>query len=325
MSVPRLLVAVLEGVGRTDINPVLTPFLAEALSELGSAPVHRMTTAKPCHELLAWDLALELRHLGLEVEQRSIALRPTWRSDATVARELGRRPAGAADITLLHLVDVAVAAARDGDQSDGHLQALTMLDEHVSHAAGSLRREGLAAKLAVLCIGPMLTTVRTFDPVKYLRSLPRPIRRQIRWQMEPGALRLECSSAQTEAYLRGVLEGPPFSGHSSLVSRELEARVLRPGELLLLPGDQVAFGRDRIRALLPYLPSDSAADGVAMLPWPERGQNSATIPEIAAHVLMDGATMAHALGRGLLSSAAPDSVAEIHTVVDHHSLEMIED
>jgi hypothetical protein len=325
MSVPRLLVAVLEGVGRTDITPVLTPFLAETLAELGSAPIHRTTPAKPCHELLAWDLARALRHLGLDVEQRSIALRPTWRSDATVARELDRRPAGAADITLLHLVDVAVAAARDGDQSDGHLQALTILDEHVSYAAGLLRRQGLAAKLAVLCIGPMLTAVRTFDPVKCLRSLPGPLRRQIRWQMEPGALRLQCSSAQTEAYLRGVLQGPPFCGHSSLVSRELEARILRPGELLLLPGDQVAFGRNRIRALLPYLPSDSAADGVAMLPWPERGQNSATIPEIAAHVLMDGAAMAHALGRGLLSTAAPDPAAEIQTVVDHDSFEMIED
>ncbi len=326
MKAPRLLVALLEGVGREDIDDSLTPFLAEYRSEHGSAPLHRASIAEPALELLASDLVGGLRNLGLQVEQRSIVLRPDWRGDGAAIRQLALRPLGPPEVVFLRFADAAAIAARHGARSAAHLRALTDLDDLLARAAQLLEVEGAPPQLVLLCMGPMLPTVRTFDPVACLGAMmPGLLRRQLRWKRLPGGLLVRCGSTQAEAHLRELVKGPPFCGHGATVDDDLAGRLLLPGELLLLPREGVAFGAAPIAAVLPYLPRGDAADGIAMLPWPERGNNAAPIPEVAAHILMHGAVMAELRGVDRISGAPSAPAPDVETPLEHHPLHMIED
>ena len=155
--------------------------------------------------------------------------------------------------------------------------------------------------------------------------LPRPVRREVQWERTPGGLLLHCKSSRTEEHLQSVLRGPPFSGHGFLAEGGLAERALHPDQILFLPTEQVAFGRNRIRARLPYLPGTARADGTALLPWAHGSDRAVTIPEMAVRILMHGAAMADTLGRDRLSTIGLPSTPDVDAVLEHDRLHVVED
>lgn len=270
-----LLLALVDGVSPAQLRAVAHAAELPVRSEL---PLHLPADGDAAAGLAGLDATAPLRDLGLAVDRRSLCLRPRWRGDEAGLEWLGRRPAGPAAVTMLHLRDPLLEAALHGPESAAAAAATGHLLAQLQTAQRRLR-DGEQPETWLLATGSLVPVHTTFH-------FGRALRRRLAWPRRghrstitvlPELARVHPDCEHTRQRLIATLQAPPFARYGQL------ADCPRGDELWFVPFDGCALGSTPLRGRRDL---SLCLDAAALLPVPVRTERALTLAGVMARLCM---------------------------------------